>query len=138
MGAGKTFLGKRIAAELKLPFYDLDIEIQKRENNSINNVFIKYGEEYFRKIESDILLGWDKVGIISTGGGIIENEINRDFLKRSLNFVVWLDPDWKILEQRIQLSTDRPMINNYPTEKIHELWQRRKRFYQECSDLRIE
>ena len=85
MGCGKTTIGKLLQEELTdFDFVDTDDLIVEYENRSINDIFSKDGEDYFREIESKIL---NKVlinsnQVISTGGGIVINDENIAVLKK--------------------------------------------------------
>ena len=126
MGSGKTFLGKQIASKLKLPFFDFDNEIEKKTNFSITDIFKELGEKYFRDLETELLLKWEKTGIIATGGGIVENEVNRHFLKKQNT--VWLNPSFEKILPRISKSS-RPFVKKLSKKELFELWQRRLPFY---------
>jgi len=134
MGSGKTWFGKKFASTKNLPFYDLDDEIEKKLGMNIHQIFQKYGKTYFRKIESEILLAWDKEGIIATGGGIVETEENRKFLQQKEIKTIWLNPSWKTIFERIK-SSDRPLVRQLSKQELFELWQKRELLYRECADV---
>jgi len=134
MGSGKTWFGKKFASTKNLPFYDLDDEIEKKLGMNIHQIFQKYGKTYFRKIESEILLAWDKEGIIATGGGIVETEENRKFLQQKEIKTIWLNPSWKTIFERIK-SSDRPLVRQLSKQELFELWQKRELLYRECADI---
>ena len=134
MGSGKTWFGKKLAATRNLPFFDLDDEIEKKFGVNITQIFQKYGEEYFRKVESEILLGWDKEGIIATGGGIVKKEENRFFLQQKEIKTIWLNPSWEIIIERIK-SSNRPLVKKLSEQELFELWQKRESLYRECADV---
>lgn len=72
MGSGKSIIGKNLAAELKIPFIDIDAEIEKHENSSISKIFSNHGEIYFRNLENKILkmiLSGSGSFVLATGGG---------------------------------------------------------------------
>ncbi len=135
MGAGKTILGEKIALKLNLPFYDLDYEIEKYTKTTIPNIFKQYGERYFRKVESEILLSNNFDGIISCGGGIVENIENRDFLKNQIT--VWIKVPWEIIWKRIKES-DRPLVKRYDYTALKKLFYKREKFYKEIATHIIE
>jgi len=132
MGCGKTFLGKQIASQLNLPFYDLDSEIEKSTGLFIENIFQEFGEKYFRNLETEILLNWKKSGIIATGGGIVENDNNRHFLKNQKT--IWLNPSFDEIFKRIS-NSKRPLVQKLSKKELFELWQKRLPFYKECCNL---
>ncbi|NQT65577.1 MAG: shikimate kinase [FCB group bacterium] len=132
MGVGKTYLGKKLADILNLEFHDLDREIEQKAELDVNDIFNLKGENIFRELESAILLGWDRPGIISTGGGIVELKENRDFLKSKK--VIWLNPSWKIIRSRI-LNSYRPLVLDRSEDELYNLWDHRKGFYRECANL---
>ena len=82
MGSGKSTVGKIISSELFLTFYDTDAEIESRTGASIDWIFDLEGEDGFRKRESKILEELAELNsiVLSTGGGIILSDKNRDIL----------------------------------------------------------
>ena len=85
-GAGKTSVGRALSYRLKMAFVDMDDFIEKRKNMTVSEIFEKYGEEYFRKLETEtakFLSENYKNTIISTGGGVVLNSLNMDYLKES-------------------------------------------------------
>ena len=75
-GSGKTTLGKLLARRMKYTYLDTDQEIERREGMSVQEIFEKKGEAYFRKKEQELIeeIYLEKKLVISTGGGMIENE----------------------------------------------------------------
>lgn len=134
MGVGKTFLGKQIAEKFNFPFYDIDREIEKKANLDVTGIFQQKGEEHFRELESEVLLNWNKDGVIATGGGIIESERNREFLKSKKNKIIWLNPSWEIIRSRI-VNSYRPIVIERTEDELFELWDKRVHLYKECADL---
>ena len=92
MGSGKSVFGKKIAHYFNVEHIDIDREISKYENSTINNIFLSKGETYFRKIETLIALDIleKKNVIISLGGGSILNKKTRDKIKKH-SFSIFLD-----------------------------------------------
>ncbi len=84
-GSGKSVLGKKIALQTGREFIDTDTEIEKEANMSIPEIFEKYGEEHFRKIEAQIALKCGSLSgkVIATGGGIVTREENLYSLKQN-------------------------------------------------------
>lgn len=134
MAVGKSYLGKSTAEILDMPFYDIDLEIEKAVNMDVNKIFLEKGENFFRKKESEILLNWKNDGVIATGGGIICNEQNREFFKNPDHLVIWLNSSWEKIHSRLQNSY-RPMVLNRSEEELFELFEKRLEFYEECADI---
>lgn len=134
MAAGKTYIGRIIADKLKIPFYDLDLELEKETGQSLNNIFLNSGEAEFRKLESDILFSRLLSGVIATGGGVIESEKNRQFLQENADLIIWLHPDWPIIRSRLT-SSERPLYLQKRLCDLKKLWLLRCPLYRECADL---
>ena len=85
MGAGKSLIAREMSKNLSINYYDTDYEIEKKEGLSINNIFSKYGEKYFRKIEEKICLKIlkNKNCIVSLGGGSILSKKVRSLIKQN-------------------------------------------------------
>ena len=132
MGVGKTFLGEKLATMLNLNFHDLDREIEKKAELDVNDIFKLKGEKAFRELESEVLTNWIKPGIISTGGGIIELQHNRDIIKTKKT--VWLNPSWQIIRSRI-FNSYRPLVLERSEDELYKLWDKRKELYRQCADL---
>ena len=131
MGAGKSVIGKLLAKELRMRYYDSDNLIEKKLNKSINQIFSDHGESYFRNIEEDIVLSLlDKKNcVISLGGGSILSELTRKALFIN-SYSVYLKVDIEILYERLKKSKKRPLIfNKNIKEKLIHLTQDRNKYY---------
>ena len=111
MGAGKTTVGRRLAARLRLPFVDADAEIEIASGMSISEIFGKFGEAHFRDGDSRVIArlidGAPKV--IATGGGaFIQDDTRALILARTL--AVWLDADIATLVERVRRRNNRPLL----------------------------
>lgn len=136
MGAGKSTIGELVAQQLALPFYDTDKLIEQRLNKSINLVFTNFGEQYFRKIESEILAQLTLLtdGVIATGGGIIECENNRELLQKE--FAIYLETSVTSAMQRLANDSQRPLINVADKQqKLTELLFKREVYYKSSASL---
>ena len=135
MGAGKSVIGKLLAKELRMRYYDSDKLIEKKLNKSINQIFSDHGESYFRNIEEDIVLSLlDKKNcVISLGGGSILSNLTRKALFIN-SFSVYLKVDIEILYERLKKSKKRPLINNKDIkEKLIHLTQERNKYYRKAN-----
>ena len=135
MGAGKTTIGKVLAKELGMPFYDLDWYIESRMRKTVPQIFAESGEEGFRKIEHNMLhevAEFEDV-IISCGGGTPCFFDNIDYMN-SQGTTVFLDVPVERLFIRLSIARKRrPLINGKSDEElmqfIQEALQNRLPFY---------
>ena len=132
MGSGKSFAGKYLSTQMAIPHFDLDHELVNITDSSISSIFSVKGERYFRKLESELLLADKFCGIISTGGGIVESQRNRDFLRSQ--FCIWLSPQWQSIYNRIK-NSDRPLVKNKTELELKAIYQSRKPLYKACADI---
>ena len=110
-GSGKSTLAPRLAAQLHLPFADTDQLITQSSGRTIVDIFQTEGEEFFRQLESRVLqeVSTHSPSIISCGGGIILDPANRQIMFRT-GLRVYLQVPLPILESRLALATDRPLL----------------------------
>ena len=134
MAAGKSTLGKIVAKMQGLEFIDIDANIEKRNSMSINEIFEKKGEKFFRtEEEKEVLNSIKKKNcVIALGGGAFVNEIVREnVLKNAIS--VWLDVNINILNKRVKWSQKRPLLKGEGSRKILEkLYEDRKEFYKQA------
>ena len=132
MGSGKTTISKVLDSMLPdYTFIDTDEEIIKHENLSVNEIFTQKGEEYFRKIESQILKNLLKGDnqIISTGGGIVISDENISLLKKE-SIVFYLKANEDVLYDRVKNDTSRPLLKDGDLKsKIHLILSQREMQY---------
>ncbi|MAH54438.1 MAG: shikimate kinase [Pelagibacteraceae bacterium] len=135
MAVGKTTLGKIVAKIQGLEFIDIDTNIEKRNSMSINEIFNKKGEKFFRtEEEKEVLNSLKKKNcVIALGGGAFVNKIIRvNVLKDAIS--VWLDVDIDILNKRVKWSQKRPLLQEKNNKKILEkLYEKRKEFYKQAN-----
>ncbi len=131
MGTGKTSVGKRLAQTLGYTFIDSDEEIEKKCSMEIKDIFAKYGEDYFRKLEREFIDGGHPASncVISCGGGLVCRDGMPELVKsKGIAIVLFSRPD-EILE-RIGKNDKRPLLNvENPLEKIRELLDARMPYY---------
>ena len=111
MGSGKSTIGKVLSERLEYDFYDTDKLVEKVVGKKIKEIFEQNGEQYFRLKESEELDKTRKLknAVIATGGGIIENEKNRLFLKEEKK-VIFLDSSIERQYDRTKESQKRPLL----------------------------
>jgi len=112
MGVGKSTIGKRLAARLRLPFVDADHEIERAAGLSITEIFERFGETEFRDGERRVIarLIDGRPKVIATGGGaFMQDETRELILKRALS--IWLDADLDVLAERVgRREGSRPLL----------------------------
>ena len=139
MGAGKTKIGRRLAARLSLPFFDSDTEIEAAAGESIEEIFRNRGEATFRDGERRVigrLLG-QPVHVLATGGGAFMDPATRDVIARR-GVSVWLRADLDVLLARVLRRSNRPLLQaRDPRDVLAELIERRHPVYAEA-DLTID
>lgn len=138
MGTGKTTIGKKLAKSLNLNMVDTDALIEEQQNRSIAQIFETDGEAGFRQLEGELLkvLVTKKDLLISTGGGIILDENNRQILKAN-TFLVSLTAKPESIYARVKDDTKRPLLQGGdPYHKIVTMMEERKPFY-EIGDIII-
>lgn len=140
MGAGKTTIGRQIASELSLEFFDSDHEIENRTGVTITHIFDIEGENGFRKRETAMLDELtDKKGIVlATGGGAILRAENRQFLM-SRGTTIYLYANIDTLLERTSKDRNRPLLQTEdPKAKLEELLETRDPLYRETADIIID
>ena len=122
MGAGKTTVGKTLAQELNLPFYDLDWYIESRMRKTVKEIFDERGEEGFRLIEHNLLhevAEFEDV-IISCGGGVPCFYDNMDYMNQKGD-TVYLKATPEVLYGHLKMGKSvRPLLQNKTSEEVEE------------------
>jgi shikimate kinase len=137
MGAGKTTAGRGLARLLRLPFVDVDVEIE-REHGSIGDIFATAGEAVFRRYEADTIerVAADGPCVIAVGGGAVVDPANRAALRRR-GVIVNLALKPETAFARVAHRTHRPLLGPAPTlETIRALIAQRAEAYAD-NDLSI-
>ena len=150
MGAGKTTTGRRLANSLGWTFADLDDMIVAAEGQSINQIFTRSGEDYFRKLEARVLRQTesDSKLVISCGGGTPCYNDNIDFMNKT-GLTIYLQMSPKALYSRLSRSKSRrPLIQDiddsdleeYLTQKLSEReeWYKKAKIIADGLNLNIE
>src|SRR5438445_1719177 len=138
MGAGKYTIGRRLAARLRLPFLDADIEIEAGAGMSIPDIFETHGEPHFRDGEARVIARLLDGGpaVIATGGGAFMREETRNRI-RDKAVSIWLKADVDVIMKRVKRRADRPLLQTEdPAATVSRLLEAREPVYQ-GADLTI-
>ncbi|MDB5682671.1 MAG: shikimate kinase [Sphingomonas bacterium] len=123
MGVGKSTVGKRLAARLKVPFVDADHEIERAAGRTIAEIFERFGEPAFRDGERRVIarLIDGRRKVVATGGGaFMQPETRQLILDRAT--AIWLDADLDVLAERVGRRDGRPLLKGRnPREVLAEL-----------------
>lgn len=137
-GTGKTSIGRRLALALRRPFFDTDQLIEQEIGESISDYVERRGWEAFREVEHQVIaqLAQQRDAVISTGGGALTYDRNRDILKPS-GIVILLAADPVRLARRLQRSYDRPplTLENSLEAEMCALWRQREPIYRQVCDV---
>lgn len=133
MAAGKTVVGRRLAAYLGMSFLDTDREIERTFGCSVAEIFERHGESAFRTAECELiarLLG-DGTKVVSAGGGVFCD----GRLRSTINTVatsIWLDPAFDLILDRLASSSERPLASARSADELRRLWRERRQSYAEA------
>jgi len=139
MGAGKTAVGRALAARLGVPFLDSDAEIESAANMTIPEIFERDGEAFFRAKESQVIgrLLDEQKGILSTGGGAFLSEQNRRMISER-GVALWLRADLDVLWNRVRHKDTRPLLRTSdPYATLRSLYEARVPLYAQA-DLVVD
>ena len=134
MASGKTEISKAIASISRYERIDTDDMIEKAAKMTINEIFAKYGEERFRKMEREAVkeaASMDNT-VIATGGGAVLDASNIEELRKT-GVIFNLAPDFEVIADRIEsASATRPLLKNQSMDDIKERFIKRQPFYDNC------
>ena len=134
MGAGKTTVGRKLAAKLDRTFVDCDKEIEAAANMSIADFFEAHGEEEFRAGEKRVIsrILKDRDVVVATGGGAFMNEQTRKLIEDEA-VSVWIKADFELLFSRVSRRATRPLLKTAnPRETLQKLIDVRDPVYAEA------
>lgn len=139
MGTGKTTVSSALSKITGLKEIDVDAYVVEKAKMSISEIFEKYGEEYFRNLETESLreIANNKNQIISCGGGAVLKDENVDILKNS-GTIVLLTATPKTIFDRVKDHTHRPILNNdMSLSHVKSLMEKREPRYQSVADIKV-
>lgn len=138
MGAGKSTIGRRLSARLRLPFLDADFEIEAAAGMSIPDIFEAHGEPHFRDGEARVIARLLDNGpaVLATGGGAFLREETRNRI-RAKAVSIWLKADAEVIMKRVKRRADRPLLQTAdPAATVERLIREREPVYQ-YADLTV-
>ncbi len=139
MGAGKSTIARQLHMKYGLELTEMDQVIEEREKLKISGIFERYGEEYFRRKETELLLEFQrrKNLVVSCGGGAPLRDCNVEAMKRS-GKIVFLTADPETVFERVKNSHDRPVIEkNKNVPFIAALMEQRRGKYEKAADFSV-
>lgn len=137
MGAGKSSVGRALAAELGRPLFDSDEMIEERSGRTVREIWEADGETAFRSLETDTLLdalSSPEPCVIAAAGGIVLAEANRRALVEADAYVVWLVAGVDLLLERVRRGMHRPLLDDDPEGTLRRMYAEREALYQEVAD----
>ena len=140
MGSGKSSVGRQLARCTGYRFHDTDLLVRLRVGKSIPDIFVQYGEAFFRAQETEVLrqLQPERHMILATGGGIVIDPVNAPLLRR-LGPVVWLSADEATIWERVRRNPNRPLLQTpNPRETVHRLLETRRELYVAAADFTVD
>lgn len=140
MGVGKTSTSRQLSSKLHIKEIDTDALIECQEGRGIPEIFEQSGEEYFRRVESEMIdkLSEEEPCIVSCGGGLAMRRENVVKMKAA-GTVVLLTATPETIYEHVRYSTNRPLLNgNMNVPYIRQLMEARETKYREAADLIVE
>ncbi|WP_059171117.1 shikimate kinase [Bacillus sp. FJAT-27445] len=137
MGSGKSTVGRLLGELLGMEFLDTDVEIEKQEGKSINEIFGDNGEKWFRDLETAALETMpERDTVVSTGGGAIQRGCNRKLMKEK-GTVIFLDTPAEEILVRLKGDKSRPLLQGNKEQEVRDRLAGRMPFYLETADICI-
>lgn len=140
MGVGKSTAARELKQKLAADCVDMDQMIVEDQGMPVSEIFDTYGEEYFRKLESNTLMELKnrERSIVSCGGGTVMLEENAKLMKQH-GHIILLTAEPETIYERVKDSRERPILNgNMNVEFIRSLMEKRRERYEEVADVRVE
>lgn len=139
MGTGKSTVASYMAKQYGMEVMEMDQMIVERKGMSISDIFAKHGEEYFRAIETKLLMEIRKQEnkVVSCGGGVVLCEQNITEMKKGGNIVL-LSAEAKTILERVKDDDSRPLLQgNKNIEFINDMLEKRRPKYERAADIVI-
>ena len=139
MGSGKSTIANRLNRKYGIEVIDMDQTIEKNEGMKVSEIFQSKGEDYFRQLETELLIEIKKKRntVISCGGGAVLRSENVEAMKAS-GKIVMLEASPETIFERVKDSHSRPLLEgNKTVEYISEMMDKRVASYMEAADLVI-
>jgi shikimate kinase len=143
-GSGKSTVGRRLAARLKMRFVDIDDLIEERQGVPISDIVKSHGWGHFRKLERSTIEEISKEDrlIVAPGGGAVLDTDNVKTLRKN-GFIIWLNADKQVLLKRMNqdpgTNTRRPTLTGQGTsEELKEVMLLREPIYERVSEIQID
>jgi shikimate kinase len=140
MGSGKSTVGRMVADRMKMPFCDLDREIEKRRGRTVQEIFAQDGEPAFRQLEHEELgtLVDAPDTVVACGGGVVIDDRNRALLKQ-LGTVVYLRVSAEEALARVGSTEGRPLLAGPdPLRTAGALLATRESLYEAAADIVLD
>ena len=144
MGSGKTYWGRKLSEKLRLPFFDLDEQIETSEAKKISQIFADEGEEYFRLLEKDtlhIITESHDSFIMATGGGTPCYFNNIEFMNKA-GISVWINTPVDLLHERLlKDKNERPLIKDLNDAQLRSFIIKKfsdRKIYYEQAEMVVE
>ncbi|MGX6961391.1 shikimate kinase [Vagococcus xieshaowenii] len=141
MGSGKTTVAKALQTQSNLPLVDMDQLIINSQGQSISELFERYGESGFRRIETACLRDCLQTSsIISTGGGVVLSSENRQLLNKSTSHIIWLKAEFETMYQRIiaDKKNVRPIVVQRTKQELEKIENDRRALYEDVATFIVE
>ena len=137
-GCGKSSLGRKVASNLNIPYVDTDQRIEQAAGCPVTQIFEKYGEQAFRNAETNVLIQLTREpgSIVSTGGGMVMREVNREIM-RNHGVIVLIDRPLEEIMGDIKLNR-RPMLAKKGLPEVERLYHERIETYRAAADVVLD
>jgi len=137
-GCGKSSLGRKVANNMGIPYVDTDQRIEQAAGCTVSQIFERYGEQAFRNAETNVLIQLTREpgSIVSTGGGMVMREVNREIM-RNHGVIVLIDRPLEEIMGDIKLNR-RPMLAKKGLPEVERLYHERIDVYRSVADAVLD